>query len=152
MTRSLIPWRTRVPETFRRFEDEMERMFDRFVGGEENGGTFPVLHQPRVNIAETGTHYEVTVDLPGLKPEEVNVELKDGDLWITGERKEEKEEKGKTYHTIERRYGQFRRVVGLPTSVDPEKVDAQYKDGVLRVHVAKTDQAKPRKIEVKAEK
>jgi len=110
-----------------------------------------LIFAPRTNVAETETEYEVTVDLPGMKPEDLDVELKDGHLWITGERKHEEEEKGKTYHRIERSYGHFRRVIPLEESVNPEKVDAEYKDGVLHITVAKDEAAQPRKIPVKPE-
>jgi HSP20 family protein len=102
------------------------------------------------NLAETENHYEVTVELPGMKPEEFNVELRNGELWITGERKEEKEEKGKTWHRMERRYGEFRRVFRLPLAVEAEKVTAEYKEGILRIAVPKVAEAKPKRVEVKA--
>jgi HSP20 family protein len=103
-----------------------------------------------VNVAETETAYEVTLELPGMKPEEFKVELKDRDLWITGEKKEEKEEKGKTFHRIERSYGEFRRVIPLPGEVAEEKIAAEYKEGVLHILVPKTEKAKPRRVEVKS--
>jgi HSP20 family molecular chaperone IbpA len=72
---------------------------------------------PSVNFAETEKGYEVSVELPGMKPEDVHVEFKDGHLWITGERKSEVEEKGKTFHRVERRYGSFRRVIAIGNEV-----------------------------------
>jgi HSP20 family protein len=103
-----------------------------------------------VDFTESETQYEVKVDLPGLKPEEVKVELRNGDLWISGERQEEKEEEGKTYHRIERRYGEFRRVLPLPVEVSEEKIEARVENGVLTVRVPKVEIAKPKTIEVKA--
>ena len=105
---------------------------------------------PQANVAETDAGYDVSVDLPGLKPEDFNVELRHGDLWISGERSEEREESGRTWHRVERHFGQFRRVIRLGDDVNPEGVDAEYKDGVLRVHIPKSEAAKSRKIEVKA--
>src|SRR5262245_45848313 len=108
---------TLVPFGFRSglFQDlhkEINQLFNQFSG--ENGGEFTqTAWNPRLNLSETESAYDVTVDLPGLKPEEVSVELKHGDLWITGERKTETEEKDKTWHRVERHYGQFRRVVRL---------------------------------------
>jgi HSP20 family protein len=90
------------------------------------------------------------VDLPGLKPKQVTVEFKDGALWITGERKEEKEEKDKTYHRIERSYGEFRRVLPLSSAVKDDEIEAKFTDGVLKVLVPKTEEAKTRRIEVKS--
>ena len=80
---------------------------------------------------------------------ETSVELRHGDLWITGQRTEQHEEKGKTWHRVERHYGQFRRVVRLGDDVNPDEVDAEYKDGVLKVSVAKCEEARTKKIEVK---
>jgi HSP20 family protein len=104
-----------------------------------------------MNVAETEERYEVTVELPGMKPEEFQVELKNGQLWISGEKKEEREEKGKTFHRVERRYGEFRRVIPLPTPVEEGRIEAQYKDGVLHVILPKAAEARPKHIEVKAE-
>jgi HSP20 family protein len=129
-----------------RMEEEMEDLVERFWGGD--GGKVGFL--PTADLVETENQFEVTVDLPGLKPEEVNVELKNGELWISGKREEKKEEKGKTYHRIERRHGEFRRVLPLPSTIDEEQIEAKFEHGVLRITVPKTEQAKPKHIEVKA--
>jgi len=150
MTRALVPWDVRLPRLFESFRREIDELFDQFFGPwEETREHWPAF-SPRANVAETDTHYEVTVDLPGMKPEEFTVELKDNQLWITGERKREHEEKGKTYHRIERLYGQFRRVIPFPAPVNAEKVEAEYKDGVLRILVPKDEAAQPKRIPVKA--
>ena len=106
------------------------------------------MSSPRVNVAETESEYEVTVDLPGVNPADVAVEHKAGELWISGERKEEKEEKGKFFHHIERSMGKFHRVIPLVADVDADKIEAVYKDGVLRITVPKAEAARPRRIEV----
>jgi HSP20 family protein len=128
-----------------RFEREMENLMGGMVG---RSGDWEGL-EPRMNLAETEKEFEVTAELPGLKPEEVKVEVKNRELWISGERKEEKEEKGKTWHRMERRYGEFRRVMPLPAAVDEAKVEAKVENGVLKVVLPKTEAAKPRHIEVK---
>lgn len=157
MTKALTPWRPggglspwdiRFPRIFEDFRREMDELFQSFFGSEQ--GSQLAVFAPTTNVAETDRAYEVTVDLPGVKPEEVSVELKDGQLWITGERKHETEEKGKTYHRIERAYGQFRRVLPLGQNVDPDKITAEYKDGVLRIEVPKSEAALPKKIPVKS--
>jgi len=148
MLRSLIPWRETFPATFSRLEEEMNRMMEGFWGEPTwVGETFV----PTINMVEAENEYEVTIDLPGLKPEEVNLELREGGLWITGERREEKEEKGKTFHRMERRYGSFRRVIPLPEAVKEEKVEAEFRHGVLTVKLPKSEKIKPKHIEVKAE-
>jgi HSP20 family protein len=129
------------------FEELMERLFR-----SEEGRMLPGKEwfTPRLDLTETETHYEVKVDLPGLKPEEVKVEVRGGELWITGERQEEKEEKGKTFHRLERRYGEFRRVLPLPAEVKEETIEAKVEHGVLTVTVPKAEPVKPKTIEVKA--
>ena len=90
------------------------------------------------------------MDVPGLKPEEIEIQLNNGILTVSGERREEKEEKGKTFHRIERRHGSFSRSVTLPAAVAEDKVDAQCHDGVLTITLQKTEEAKSRKIKVKS--
>jgi HSP20 family protein len=120
----------------------------RVLGPEEG---WPAIEKfvPEANIAETEKAVEVTLELPGMKPEEIHIELHDGELWITGEKKEEKEEKGKTFHRIERRAGAFRRVLPMPAAVEEAKVEAAYNNGVLRITLPKTVEARRKEIPVK---
>ena len=104
---------------------------------------------PPVDIQETDKEYLIKAELPEMKKEDVKVEMLDGVLTIEGERKQEKEEKGKKFHKVERSYGKFVRQFALPSEVEPTKVEAEYKDGVLNVHLPKTVAAKPKQIEVK---
>lgn len=147
MRGSLIPFGSAFGLT-RDLRSEFDRMLNRFFEG-DNGEPQLRGWNPKLNVSETEKQFEVTVDLPGMKLENFTVELRQGDLWITGERQEEKDEKGKTWHRIERHYGQFQRVLPLGTDVDPEKVEAEYKDGVLHVLVPKTEVAQPKKVKVK---
>lgn len=105
---------------------------------------------PRTNIAETDKQYEITLDLPGLKPDEFELEVHDGHLTVSGTRKGETEEEGKTFHRVERFHGEFRRRFVLGQDVEPDKVEAEYRDGVLRILVPKTEEVQPRKIEIKS--
>jgi HSP20 family protein len=130
----------------------MDKMMEDFFGRRELPTWIGETFVPTANLVETENEFEVTIDLPGLKPEEVNLELREGALWITGERKEETEEKGKTFHRMERRYGSFRRVIPLPASVEEGKVEAEFRHGVLSVKLPKSEEIKPKHIEVKAEK
>src|SRR5436190_253385 len=120
MIRAMTPWRERLPRPLLRLEREMEDLWDRMLGREDDFGTFDVF-TPRCNVAETDGHFEVTVDLPGMKPEDFTVELKEGDLWITGKKEDEKEEEGKTFHRVERHYGEFRRVIPLHGKFEADK-------------------------------
>jgi HSP20 family protein len=104
---------------------------------------------PSVDITEDEKEFLVKADLPEVKKEDVKVTVENGVLTITGERKFEKEEKGKKYHRIERSYGNFLRSFTLPDTVEGAKVNAEFKDGVLKVHLPKTEKAKPKSVEVK---
>ena len=146
---TLGPWDIRTPRLFDRFRHEMDHLFEQVFG--EEGDERRMITAPRLNVAETDDHYEISVDLPGMKMDDLNVELKENELWITGERKIEEEEEGKTFHRVERSYGCFRRVVPFDEAVNPDKVDAEYKDGVLHIVVAKDEAVHPKKIDVKTE-
>jgi HSP20 family protein len=91
----------------------------------------------------------IKADLPEVKKDDVKVELADGSLTIQGERKQEKEEKGKRFHKVEREYGKFVRRFELPNEVDASKVQAEFKEGVLNVHLPKSATAKPKTIDIK---
>jgi HSP20 family protein len=104
---------------------------------------------PAVDIQETDGEFLVKADLPEVKKEDVTVEIQDGMLCVRGERHEEKEEKGKKFHRIERAHGRFERRLAVPAQVETQKVAAEFKDGVLKVHLPKTAAAKPKAIDVK---
>ena len=104
---------------------------------------------PVVDITEDPKEYLIKAELPEVKKEDVKVTVEQGVLTITGERKFEKEEKDKKYHRIERSYGSFVRSFSVPDNADAAKVTAEFRDGVLTVHLAKTEQARPRQVEVK---
>jgi len=104
---------------------------------------------PAVDILEDAKEYLIKVELPEVAKEDVKVTVEGGNLTISGERKAEKEEKARRYHRIERFYGRFERSFSLPEDAEAGKVNAEYKDGVLRVHLAKSEKARPQQIEVK---
>jgi HSP20 family protein len=104
---------------------------------------------PMVDISETDDEYLVKAEIPEVKKEEVKVRVENGVLTIEGERKQEREEKGKKFHRVERYYGTFLRTFTVPENVDEKKVKAEFKDGVLNVHLPKAEMAKPKAIEVK---
>ena len=104
---------------------------------------------PSVDISEDDKEYLVKADLPEVKKEDVKVTVENGVLTITGERKVEKEEKARKYHRVERAYGSFLRSFALPDAADGSKVRAEFKDGVLKVHLPKSEKAKPKSVEVK---
>ena len=104
---------------------------------------------PLVDISEDDQEYRIKAEVPEVRKEDVKVTAEEGTLTIMGERKFEKEEKGKKFHRVERAYGSFVRNFSLPDDADPAKVSAEFKDGLLTVHLTKTEKAKPRHIEVK---
>lgn len=103
---------------------------------------------PVVDISEDDKEYLIKAELPEVKKEDVRVTAEVGTLTIMGERRFEPEEKGRKYHQIERAYGSFGRSFSLPDDASPGKVSAEFKDGVLTVHLVKDVRAKPQQIEV----
>jgi HSP20 family protein len=137
---------------FRELHDmqlRLDRLFGEAPFSRETEGSFFTDWAPAVDVQETEKEYLVKADLPEMKKEDVKVELRDGVLTIEGERKREKEEKDKKFHKVEREYGKFVRRFVLPTEIETAKVAAEFKDGVLNVHLPKTAVAAPKAIEVK---
>jgi HSP20 family protein len=147
MTRTLVPWKGRLPQFVGEFEREVENLMEQFfanVGGAHGVQAFA----PRTAVAETDNEYEVEVDLPGIKPEDLQVEMRGNELWLTGERKQEKEEKGKNYHRIEQEYGRFERVIPLAAPVSENQIKAHYQNGVLKVTVPKSEAVRPKRVPI----
>ena len=152
---SLIPWKTRAQEdggrqlpTLSGFRGELDRLFDSFFHdvapwGERAWG-------PPIDVEETDKEIHVRAEIPGVKPEELDISISGNTLVISGEKKESEEKRDQGYVYQERRYGSFRREVALSTAVDAANVQADYKDGVLSVTLKKAEEALPRKIQVKA--
>jgi HSP20 family protein len=145
---SMVRW-----NPFRELED-MQTRLNRFFNGTlprpgEDEGVFFADWAPPVDIEETDKEYLIKAELPDIRKEEVKVEMTDGVLTIEGERKREKEENGKKLHKVERSYGRFVRQFVLPKEVEAAKIEAEFKDGMLNVHLPKTAAAKPKAIEVK---
>lgn len=140
-------------DPFRELEDmsdRLNRMFARPAIQTNGKETMTVADwTPTVDISETDVEYQIKAEIPDVKKEDVKVTVEDGVLTIQGQRKQEKEEKGKRYHRVERSYGSFVRSFSLPDLVDEEKVNAEFKDGILNLHLPKSEKAKPKSIEVK---
>jgi HSP20 family protein len=131
--------------------DEIQQRLNRLFldRSGKTGETSFADFMPPVDIEETEAEFLVKADLPDVKKEEIKIHVQDGVLTIEGERRHEKEEKGRRFHKIEREYGRFVRRFALPTEVDGEKVRAEFKDGVLNVALPKAPAAKPKMIDVK---
>ena len=106
---------------------------------------------PLVDISEDDKEYLIKAELPGLKKDDVHISVEKGVLTITGERKFEKEEKDKKHHRVERAYGSFVRTFIVPDDAEADKVAAKFQDGLLTIHIPKSEKAKPKQIEVKVE-
>lgn len=141
-------------DPFRELEDLSTRLNTWFGqpvtrrGREEDGMTFSDW-APALDVEETDNEYLIKADLPAIRKEDLKINIEDGMLTLEGERKHEKEEKGRKYHRVERSYGKFMRRLALPTDIDQQKVAAEFKDGVLHVRLPKAASAKPRSIDVK---
>jgi HSP20 family protein len=139
---------------------EFNRLFDDFSNWQQPSRSLAPLERswpktfvatPAVDVAETDKSYEITAELPGMDEKNIEVNLKDDGITIRGEKKEETEEKKKDFTVSERRYGSFQRYFTLPDGVDTDKIEATFKNGVLKLTLPKTAEAqKPaKKIEVK---
>lgn len=145
--------RGRSLSPFRRFTD-VESELARWMRGEmprffESAEEFGWC--PSVDVADADGEFLLTAELPGVDPDHVEVDVEDGVLTLKGEKREEKKEETKDYRVYERQFGSFERRFSLPTSVDAEGVNAEFSNGLLKVHMPKTKQAKGRKIEIEAE-
>ena len=131
------------------FEDEMRQLISRMFSDSKDQ-IWPAGSLGSLDLSETDNEITVRLDLPGVDAKEIDIQINGNLLTVAGERKEEKEEKDKLYHRVERRYGSFSRSVSLPGAVNQDQVDAQYRDGVLSIKLPKSDIAKSRKIEIKS--
>lgn len=142
----LSPLWSRDP--FGALREEIGDLRARFFGDDDEGwlsGT----SVPSIDLAETDTTIEVRMDLPGIKGKDIDVQLNGNVLTITGRREEERDEKGRTFHRVERRIGSFSRSISLPCPVSESEVAAECQDGVLTITLPKTEESKARRIKVK---
>ena len=145
---NLVKW-----DPFRELEEvsnRLNRIFGQSLARSESGQNMLAVADwaPSVDISETDSAYLIKGEIPGVKKEDVKVTIQDGMLTIQGERKQEKEEKGKKFHRIERSYGSFVRSFRVPGDADENSVKAEFKDGMLNVTLAKSEKAKPKSINV----
>ncbi len=149
MARELTLWRPfRELEKMRR---EMDHLWDYFF--EERPGRREEVGQwlPSLDLSETKDEFVVKAEVPGIDPKNIDISLSEGMLTIKGEKKQEKEEKDENYHFVERSYGSFIRSVRLPGQVQEDKVKASYKDGVLKVALPKSEEARKKEIKIKVD-
>jgi HSP20 family protein len=141
-------------QDLRSAQDEMAQMspmLARALGlpAQQQGSATATAWAPALDISERKDAYLVTVELPGLKPEDLDITMEDGLLTIQGERHFTQESSEQQYHRVERRYGAFRRSITLPAHVTAEGIQASVEDGVLQILVPKAEEAKPKRIQVR---
>ena len=142
MVRMPVVTRSRSPfNDMNRLAREMDSLF---------GGSTNDLWSPPVDVEETADELVLTAELPGMKHEDIDIELEDGVLTIQGEKKEEQKDEGTQGLLYERRWGSFTRKFTLPRAVDANNINASYENGILTIHVPKAEEAKGRKIEITA--
>lgn len=143
-----------APPGLLRLRSELDRLFEHFFGPELfSGGAFPFLRapwMPSVDVIDGEKEFTVRAEIPGLGPEDVQLTVSGNVLLLSGEKKEEREDREKGLVRSERRYGSFRRMIPIPAGADPERVTAEYDRGMLTVHLPKSDTRKPRQISVSA--
>ena len=138
-TSTLAPWH------------DVDRWLNEVLGrGSDEGAAGQSCVCPLADVVEIEDGYTVELELPGLKAKEVNVEVSENVLTVSGEKKADKQENTKGYSRMERTYGSFSRSFRLPTSVDETKISADFEDGVLKISIPKSEQVRPKQIEVKA--
>lgn len=153
-----------VPDVWQSFRGEMDRLFDRFSGSfglpslRRMFDMGPAMRQssfsfaiPAIDMSEDEKSYKITAELPGLDAKDVDLSVSGDTLLLKGEKRQESEQKEKSYHFTERSYGSFQRAFGLPASVDRDKITADFSKGILTIELPKTAEAQrqPKKIEVK---
>lgn len=149
----LVPWKARESgldlfEDLEDFQRDMNRLFNVTLHRPLKLGNGGALWAPAIDIVDEKDQIKVKADLPGMKKEDIEINLENDVLTLKGEKKEEKETKEKDFIRSERYYGAFHRAFTLPASVDASKVNASYKDGVLEITLPKKEGAKPKQIKV----
>jgi len=133
--------------TLRDLQREVDSIFDQFFGRGEDDETSAVW-APRTDLSETDEAFRIRLDVPGMKKEDITVNLQNNTLTVSGERSSERTEEGEEYVRVERAFGNFHRTFTLPDAVDQENVEASYEDGVLTINVPKTEASTRRQIEI----
>ena len=134
-----------------RLRREMDRLWDDFFGpGRRAFRPLEAEWAPAVDVSESADQVEIKAEVPGMEANDIDISLSGDILTIKGEKKSEREEKKENYHLVERSYGSFSRSLKLPVAVEADKIEANYKQGVLTISCPKKPEAKPKAIEIKS--
>jgi HSP20 family protein len=155
---NLIPWTRGDAGSLLDLRSEMDRVFDRFfdspmMGSQRaGGGQMMQLWSPAMEMYEEGDNLVVCAEVPGMEPDDIDINVTGNMLTISGEKREESEDKKEGFYRSERRYGQFHRIVELPDDIDPDNVKAEYENGVLTLRIPKPrqEERQPKRIPVSA--
>lgn len=126
----------------KRFSEIMDEFFNEAV--HTGNGSFV----PGIDISETDEQFLITAEIPGVKKEDIDINLENGQLTISGERSFKEEEEGKTFHRVETKFGSFRRSFHLPDNIDKDSIDASYNNGLLDISINKTENKVKKQIEI----
>jgi HSP20 family protein len=141
---------TRRPptRTLRNLQREVDSLFDRFFdrSGDSQGSS--AVWAPQTDLVETDENFQLRLDVPGMSKEDIDISLQNGTLTVSGERTSERTDEGEDYVRVERAFGTFHRTFTLPDAVDADSIEATYEDGVLSIHVPKTEESTRRQIEI----
>jgi HSP20 family protein len=132
-------------------ERDLEDVSDTFLSALDPRSSLSDLFSPALDVMDCGNEVVLRADLPGLQQSDIELEVQDGTLTLRGERKDEHEEHNDNYYCVERWEGAFSRSIRIPPGVDPNKIRAEFNNGVLEVHMPKKPEAAPKKIEIKAD-
>lgn len=134
--------------TLRNLQREVDSLFDRFFNRAGDDGSSAVW-APQTDLLETDEDFQLRLDVPGMSKEDIDINLQNGTLTVSGERTSERTDEGDDYVRVERAFGNLHRTFTLPDAVDHENIEATYEDGVLSIHVPKTEESTRRQIEIR---
>lgn len=147
---AMVPYTRRQTNELARFHRDMDDLIGTFFGGGWPATAEKILW-PAIDISEDGDKVVVRAEVPGCKAEDIDISVQGNTMTISGEKKQEKQEQEKGYYYAERSYGSFRRDITLPSGVDPAKVEASCKDGILAITLPKEPKARATKVKVKTQ-
>jgi HSP20 family protein len=147
---ALIRFQSQPGREIESIQRDLNRLFGSFFDSHTAEARSARQYVPAIDLAEEGEHYVLQADLPGVKQDDVSIEVKDNVLSISGERHSEREDSREGYYRAERASGSFRRAVRLPEGVSPDAIEASFEQGVLRVSIPKPEQAGPHKVAITA--
>ena len=147
----ILPWQRKKDGRTKELQHKIDSMYDPFFGPNFLPSTYLFVDgnwDPKLDISESRKDITVKVEIPGIEARDFDVSIDGRRLTISGEKKQEQKEKEETYYRVERSYGYFRRTIDLPAEVDPNKVDASYRRGILKIKLRKSKESKTKKIRV----